>query len=75
MSESFHDSNLVSSYLVMLHANFQISRSLLRIGPEKTLSKALKVFRDALVDKDNPKKGWDMLMDVDRFSTRDFLML
>lgn len=73
MSESFHDSKSVSSYLAMFHAKFQLLRSILKDGPDKTLLKAIKFYRDALVK--NPQKGWKMLMDVDRFSTRDFLML
>ena len=75
MSEFFLDPESVSSYLAMLHANFQHLRSILKNGPKKTLLKAIKVYRNALVNKKNPQKGWNMLMDVDRFSTRDFLML
>ncbi|MCJ1270029.1 hypothetical protein MMC22_009922 [Lobaria immixta] len=42
-------------------------------GPEETLNKAIKVYRDAFAC--NPEKGWRMLMDADKFTARDFLQL
>ncbi|KAI9695361.1 MAG: hypothetical protein M1836_006481 [Candelina mexicana] len=41
--------------------------------PDKAINKAIKVYRDTF--KTDPVKGWNMLMDADKFSARDFLML
>ena len=57
----------------MLHTKHQISRRFLKKGPEDTLLDAIKLYRDALVD--TPEKGWRMLMDADKFTARDFLLL
>ncbi|KAI9717798.1 MAG: hypothetical protein M1812_004527 [Candelaria pacifica] len=41
--------------------------------PDEVINKAIKVYRDAFVK--DPAEGWKMLMNADRFSARDFLML
>lgn len=57
----------------MFHAHDPFSRRFLKDGPTKTVLGAIKVYRDTLVAE--PEKGWKMLMDADKFTARDFLLL
>ena len=45
--------------------------SLLKIGPEALLTHDISVYVNRL--KENPKDGWDYLMEWDKFSARQFL--
>lgn len=72
-SEFCHHIESLSINLAMVHTEYQIPRRYLKQGPSKTIGDAIEVYRKALVE--DAGKGWRMLMDADRFTTRDFLLL
>jgi monoamine oxidase len=66
-------STVIDPYDINSQTGDPIPVEILRDGPDKTMNKAIKVYRDAFAE--NPAKGWSMLMDADRFSARAFLLL
>ncbi|KAI9753801.1 MAG: ssDNA endodeoxyribonuclease [Chaenotheca gracillima] len=65
--------NPIDPYDMNSQTGMPIPDNLLSIGPDATINKVIDTYREAF--KTDPKKGWDMLMDADNFTARDFLLL
>ncbi|MCJ1470056.1 hypothetical protein MMC07_008701 [Pseudocyphellaria aurata] len=60
-------------YEMRIQTGPPIPEDLLKKGPKKTLQDAIAKYRQAF--REDPEKGWRMLIDTDKFTARDFLQL